>query len=177
MDTKLEKTLVKKYPVIFQDYRGDMRQTCMAWGMECGDGWFELIDNMCANITKVIGNKSYKVIANQVKEKFGGLRFYYSIEHDPNFLRKNNYIFRNWMFKKRLGHIYWKIINFRKKFYKTTSEKIEAIIEEAEHNSYKTCETCGQPGKPRGGGWIYTACDECEKRFQEKKSARLYANK
>jgi hypothetical protein len=23
-----------------------------------------------------------------------------------------------------------------------------------------TCEECGAPGKRRGGGWVYTACDE-----------------
>lgn len=33
-------------------------------------------------------------------------------------------------------------------------------IHEAEHQSYTTCEQCGQPGVMRGGGWYKTLCDE-----------------
>lgn len=39
-------------------------------------------------------------------------------------------------------------------------EKIRAFIWFAEGYSGKICETCGQPGKRRGQGWVYTACDE-----------------
>jgi hypothetical protein len=39
-------------------------------------------------------------------------------------------------------------------------EKIDAFIWFAESLSGKICETCGNPGKRRGGGWLYTACDE-----------------
>jgi hypothetical protein len=28
------------------------------------------------------------------------------------------------------------------------------------HLSARTCEVCGAPGKIRGQGWYYTACDE-----------------
>lgn len=171
MDKRLEKILVDKYPVIFRDYGGDMRQTCMAWGMDCGDGWFKLIDDMCEQVTKLIENKPYKVIASQVKEKFGGLRFYYTVEQAHiNLFQKICYNFRVWMFKRMWGRFYWGLVNFRKKFYKTISEKIDDIISEAESKSYKICETCGQPGQTRGGAWIYTACDNCEKLFHENKN-------
>lgn len=55
----------------------------MCFGFECDDGWFDLIWKLCENIeieikTITIPNNdkyvSFKVI--QVKEKFGGLRFY-----------------------------------------------------------------------------------------------------
>ena len=65
----LEKTLVKKYPNIFKDYGGDITKTCMGWGMTCGSGWFLLIDELCSKL-------SDQAVALQVKEKFGGLRFY-----------------------------------------------------------------------------------------------------
>jgi hypothetical protein len=68
----LEKTLVKKYPGIFKDYGGDIRKTCMGWGMSCGRGWFLLLDELCSKI------KDMNVVAAQVKEKFGTLRFYSS---------------------------------------------------------------------------------------------------
>ena len=66
----LEKKLVAKYPDIFKDYGGDIRQTCMGWGLACGKGWFLLLDKLCNKI------KDMNVVARQVKEKFGTLRFY-----------------------------------------------------------------------------------------------------
>lgn len=38
-------------------------------------------------------------------------------------------------------------------------ERINNFIWFAESMSAITCETCGAPGKRRGRGWIYTACD------------------
>lgn len=70
MDKELELKLVKKYPIVFTEYGGDMRKTCMAWGLTCGNGWYKLIDELC-QILEPAG-----VVAAQVKEKFGGLRFY-----------------------------------------------------------------------------------------------------
>lgn len=37
----------------------------------------------------------------------------------------------------------------------------DEIIDLVERISLKTCENCGNPGKPRGGGWIRTLCDNC----------------
>lgn len=70
MNRELEEKLVKKYPKLFRNYRGDPRQTCMAWGMTCGDGWYNLIDELCSKL------EPFGLTAAQVKEKFGGLRFY-----------------------------------------------------------------------------------------------------
>lgn len=39
-------------------------------------------------------------------------------------------------------------------------ERIWAMISFAEVFSGRLCETCGKPGKLRGKGWYYTACDE-----------------
>jgi hypothetical protein len=38
--------------------------------------------------------------------------------------------------------------------------ELHAIIQQAENQSYKTCEQCGAPGKARNGGWIKVLCDE-----------------
>ena len=35
--------LVKRFPVLYQDYRSPMTQTAMCWGFDHGDGWFEII--------------------------------------------------------------------------------------------------------------------------------------
>lgn len=46
----------------------------IAFGFECGDGWFEILDNLMDKIKEVDTDRSVSV--HQVKEKFGGLRFY-----------------------------------------------------------------------------------------------------
>lgn len=172
MDERLEIILVSKYPKIFRDYKGDPRHTCMAWGISCGDGWFKLLDDTCRKVTDLIGDKDIQVIADQVKEKLGGLRFYYSISLGKRpFFATTGFKIRRWVFNHKLGRQYRAIENFRKKFYKTTVEKIEDVISNAEIMSYKICETCGEPGKRRGGFWITVACDECDKKFEEGKKA------
>ena len=62
--------LVKHFPNLYQDYGGDPMKTCMTWGFECGDGWFELIKELSEKLEPM------GVVAMQVKEKFGELRFY-----------------------------------------------------------------------------------------------------
>ena len=167
MDERLEKKLVIRYPEIFRDYGGDMRYTCMAWGIECGDGWFSLLNKMCQDITELSKGKDIQVIAHQVKEKFGGLRFYYGIESEYTILARLNSKIRHLMFTRKLGISYWKIVNFRRKFWKTTEEKISDRIDQAEIESEKTCEACGRSGKVRGGGWVYTSCESCDKKYED----------
>lgn len=39
-------------------------------------------------------------------------------------------------------------------------ERISSFIQFAEGYSGRICETCGNTGKLRGRGWLYTACDQ-----------------
>ena len=57
MKDELDQKLVNKYPEIFRNRYGDMRETAMCWGFECGDGWYDLIDNACAVMDNVIKNQ------------------------------------------------------------------------------------------------------------------------
>ena len=72
MSPLLDGLLCKRYPEIFKMRHAPMTETAMCWGFECGDGWFELIDCLCASIM----DNPPPPVAVQVKEKFGGLRFY-----------------------------------------------------------------------------------------------------
>ncbi len=162
MKEELEKQIVEKYPVMFQDYGGDMRKTCMHWGFECGDGWYNIINTLCQDVEMIIGEKDIKVIADQVKEKFGGLRFYYHIEYTPSFFSTMCTNIRNFCYHHMWGGIYNKMRSFRKKFFRSTIEKISDAISDIEGKSYKTCESCGAPGKRTGGSWIKTLCEKCD---------------
>lgn len=83
MTKDLELKLVEKYPKIYSEYGGDMKVTCMHWGFEHGDHWYDLINVLSYKIQNYIdwmqknGIEIDQVVAEQVKEKFGTLRFYY----------------------------------------------------------------------------------------------------
>jgi hypothetical protein len=95
MKQELQDKLFEKYPRIFAQKDLSMQETCMCWGITAGDGWYNILDVLCYNIQFYLDQKNaegefkhlkkylkddYKVIpqleAVQVKEKFGGLRFY-----------------------------------------------------------------------------------------------------
>lgn len=44
------------------------------WGLECGDGWFDLLWELCEKLEPIVQDLDFQV--QQVKEKFSGLRFY-----------------------------------------------------------------------------------------------------
>lgn len=138
MDEKLELELVKKYPKILRDYRGDPMQTCMAFGIETdGDGWYELLDKcmeklqyFCDLCSK--NGEEIQVVANQIKSKYATLRFYYSGEGGTK--------------------IEWDII--------------DDIISEAERKSAYTCEVTGERGEAcKRFGWYKTLSHESARKL------------
>jgi len=47
----------------------------MAFGIECGDGWADLLYQLCTDIKSELEDGETFAV-QQIKEKFGGLRFY-----------------------------------------------------------------------------------------------------
>jgi len=68
--------LIGRYPILYQGHEWPLTQNLMAFGFECGDGWFKIIDQLSADITLLDEKNGTTTIAVQVKEKYGGLRFY-----------------------------------------------------------------------------------------------------
>lgn len=133
--------LAKKYPSLYRGYKGDPTKTIMAWGFAVGDGWRGILEELSAKIN-ALDPKDF-VIADQVKEKFGGLRFYYHIEADDAYQAK------------------------------TLFKKVERLVRKASDKSYETCEKCGRPGstdhpEKKPSSWICVLCDDCAKKEMEK---------
>lgn len=83
MQNELEKRLYDKYPEIFIQKNLGPDETCMYWGMEIGDGWYHIIDNLCEKIQYYVNASGIQQIeAVQVKQKFGTLRFYVNISDE-----------------------------------------------------------------------------------------------
>ena len=77
MNKELDELLCQRYPLIFAERNLSMKETCMCWGIACGDGWFDLIDVLCERLQFWTDrNSAPQVVAIQVKEKFGELCFY-----------------------------------------------------------------------------------------------------
>jgi hypothetical protein len=62
---ELEKQLCERYPLIFGT----------DFSFSCGDGWFDLIDVLCILLENETKHGGSQVVAFDVKEKFGTLRF------------------------------------------------------------------------------------------------------
>ena len=71
---KFAERMEKSYPKMFPGAYG---------GFAVGKGWYPILERLCANIQQHIefANKHEEVcpqvVVEQIKEKFGGLRFYY----------------------------------------------------------------------------------------------------
>lgn len=143
MNKDLEKTLLERYPKILLS--SNERNLVAMFGIDCGDGWYNIIDTLCSSIQNEIDYhngegfysayeskqpKMEQVVAAQIKEKFGGLRFYTD------------------------GSL---------------TDRMRGMIFLAEALSSVTCERCGGPGKNQSKGWVYTMCDPCYKAFVDKK--------
>lgn len=142
-------SLLKKYPKIFKDSSKSMMETCMCWGIECGPGWYDLIDQLCNGLQWNTDKNDYpQVVADQVKEKYGTLRFYYHTEFDDEPTDKSH-----------------------------KDGVIQGMIDFAEVMSGSICETCGNPGKCNDEGWIKCECEDCKNRLDKVAKAFKKAKK
>ena len=72
---EFEKRMVEAYPKMFAESYG---------GFAVGPGWWPILESLCGQIQHHLDWKNKKseavpqVTVDQIKEKFGGLRFYYS---------------------------------------------------------------------------------------------------
>ena len=128
MRKDLEDSLRQKYPQIIGENIY----------FDCGDGWFNIVDCLCANIQSHVDHKRRSLTeisdeefneehctrAAQIKEKFGGLRFY--VDNGDPFT--------------------------------------DGVISLAETISMRTCESCGNQGSRRGKGWLRVRCDSCDEK-------------
>jgi hypothetical protein len=82
MNKALEQKMVERWPTWFNTEGdiGDIKDTAMARGFEHGDGWLDILWRLCVDLEPLVtemeraGGPKFEVL--QVKEKFGGLRFY-----------------------------------------------------------------------------------------------------
>lgn len=84
MTPEKDALLCQRYPKIFADRHADVGAS-HTFGFAHGDGWFELIDRLCAQLQSLSDQPDApQVVALQVKEKFGSLSFYVRAANDEH---------------------------------------------------------------------------------------------
>jgi hypothetical protein len=83
MKKELELQLKEKFPKLYKilhigKNEEDPFWGIQVWGFECNDGWYDIIYHLSEKIEPLIekDEDSDSIYVVQVKEKFGGLRFY-----------------------------------------------------------------------------------------------------
>lgn len=109
----------------------------MHWGICCDQGWFALIDDLCATLQFHCDTNNYpQVEFEQVKEKMAILTIYWEVAPD---------------WDPREGWI--------QRPLKEQQAYLSGIVDTYCHLSTKVCEICGEPGvKSSRGGWWKILC-------------------
>jgi len=74
-----DKFMCTRFPSFFAKRNLSRIETCMCWGFEIGNGWFPLLYEMCLKLECICNPYKIDLKFEQIKEKFGGGRFYYSL--------------------------------------------------------------------------------------------------
>lgn len=80
MNPENTETLFDEFPKLYRGRSRPDTESLICFGFECGNGWFKLIRDLSRKLTEIadsadLSGDAYPEAA-QVKEKFGGLRFY-----------------------------------------------------------------------------------------------------
>lgn len=132
--------LARLYPDLFQKSEID--------GFECGNGWHNILGTLCGLISYDAGQARHRVQfysegkdADQEKQAAAEVKLAAAIEALPTIVQV----------KEKFGRL---------RFYlHGGTEEQNNWIQFAESMSGRTCETCGDSGKPRNSGWMKTLCD------------------
>ena len=179
MKQELDKLLCEKYPKMMVNRDKSMMETCMCWGFECGNGWFNILDQLMGNIQHHIDwkdkqrNGAIKYNEMAARCKAGHFDMFEADMKDTVSLEYK---------EKRLGEIVAgdfrpvpdaipqvTLDQIKEKFgtlrfyYAGGDEYIDGLVSMAESMSAVTCEECGNPGTQTDGGWIKTICKPCTK--------------
>ncbi len=155
MKDELSNKLYTKYPKLFREKDLPASESCMYWGITCGDGWYNIIEEACEKLQKLSDDTNSQIVFTQIKEKFGLLRIYISIDELKETridIMTNHGVLVNSLEQPSGG--VW--------------EAAHNITNEAEEKSIKTCEVCGELGSPCSNrGWILTLCETHRKQKEE----------
>lgn len=115
-------------------------------GDRVGPGWWAILEEAFTSIEALVKSKpGYQFHVRQIKEKFGGLRFYFQVTRQGE--PADHYDEDSPVDEARDELV----------------DSIMNVIGQAEDKASETCEWCGEPGHTGGDGWVKTLCDRHHK--------------
>jgi hypothetical protein len=162
MNRKLQNYFFKKYEPLYVQHGLTMQETCMCWGMDCGDGWARLIDvlswQLCGDWVRA------KQRHENLKGKVGQLKFPSSPPSSYNTVitaadvaaafdqveKARAEVPQATQVKEKFGALCF--------YVSGATDAQYAAISFAEHMSAITCDVCGNRGKINRGGWLKCRC-------------------
>jgi hypothetical protein len=78
MDKRLSKKLRADFPELFRVTKGNEMKSFPVFGFQCDSGWFPLLYEACNELNNIRERPGRRIRIDQIKEKFGTLRFYIS---------------------------------------------------------------------------------------------------
>lgn len=161
MTPELGEKLYAEFPSIFRERNMPMTETCMCWGLAVGDGWYDLVREVCLCINCAIDNAKTCVIYDY-KTKNG---VDYGTDLSPEILAElhvgDMHVVATQV-KEKFGALcfYWRGENLPER----TSGEVSGAVSMAEMMSYHICEQCGDRGEYNERGWLATLCKECREK-------------
>lgn len=119
----------------------DAMESCMAWGIECGDGWYMPLKRFCEAVEAMNSASPDKVIvAKQIKAKFGEMTVYWGLEEKGKPLLE----------REAAQNV---LMEYLMK---------EAVVE-LENECRMTCELCGSTEDVLEDRWLHI-CKNCKEK-------------
>jgi hypothetical protein len=111
-------------------------------------GWYSLVDKLCSDIEALLGPEPERFEVTQIKEKYGGLRFYFSFEGvEDVFMDFQTSEGPRTLVQQADGPL--------------NMAQVRVLVAEASRRSIATCQECGAPGaRATRNGWLSTLCEQ-----------------
>lgn len=159
MDKELEDKLYAKYPKIFAQKDLDINESGLFWGIQCENGWYNIIDTLCDEIQSYVDQPHInlemysKWLEKSLTDNDDELSEFY--------MKKVREVKESFIPQPELIQIKEKYGSLR--FYLTYyDDHISTLIGFAEAYSERVCETCGAPGTMCSQGWMKVSCEKCK---------------
>lgn len=180
-----EQILCTQYPKIFKSTFQIPDNGFYIWGIDCGEGWFEILDVCCDAIQRHIDasriqRKSDLIFNRALKKAIAGnreslIRYFSGVKYPEGYVDN---LIEDCVANERYKEVREAVpqvvaTQVKEKFgllsfyYNGGDDYTDGIIATMGLWSSTVCEVCGEKGRLRGRqGWLYTSCKEHSRKFE-----------
>lgn len=163
MDNELEQRIYDAAPVFFRNRTLPATQTCMCWGIECGDGWYGPLLQFAKEAEVINGLlKPYNscVVADQVKSKWADICVYWhmaTLDETANV----------------------ELDDAAQETVRVIDRLFEKAVEKLGEECERTCEICGKKGNYYEdiitcGSWLTRKCRACAQKIERDRGQVMF---